>query len=178
MKLIKNFFLIMFIVSMINCQSEYDKNRKFLLETGQYIFSTYNPDTNITRCYLNPEDTNSFSLSAKSKKSLNNLWLTIYHLDGHHYKIQSAKTKKFLSISNDSKTSLGFRIAFAVNSDSDSQIWIIQKYLDDKFKIINKKNFYCLSILRFRSDSCGIELKKCNNRYNEYWRIEDFNSKE
>lgn len=170
MKINRILFISALLFVSFGCQSKYTKNRKYVLKDGRYALRTFNSDSNVQTFYLLSTDSGVCALTAQPENAGNRMFWIIQHLEGHDYKIQTLDGT-YLTNDNDPQSPLGCKLALEKNKDTKGQIWIIEKYSNQKFKIMNKSNFYCLSNSKVNFDNYIVELKVCNNRPDEYWYI-------
>jgi len=154
------FLFIVFILT--SCVNEYNQLINFQLPDNIYSISHYE-NSNLLQFKVSDEDSSYMVIQKNSSPGGESMW-KISFIDNDIYKIQSLENDKYLSVANE----------YLILQDwqgTDFQIWIIQKYKDEKFKIINKKTNKCLFIEYIQSSESEVKLKKCSNNPREFWKI-------
>jgi hypothetical protein len=161
--------LLLVLVFFSHCTNSYKKNRDFILESGLYnIYSFQNHLVISTKIFS--DDSTIIQVCKLPSSNEKCLW-EIESVYAKYFKIKYASTNKFLTIINGSHDKLSPVIKLMRETGEDNQLWIIHKYQNEKFKIINKSNKNCLYLPELEKDALSVEFRLCNNKPNEFWYI-------
>lgn len=160
--------VIPFFLIVISCNSEYRKNREFILPEGNYYISSLNLQEFPNR-YLVSKDSVSITIAKKDLIKADIIWV-VKHLNGNYFKIMSVHSEKFLTAVKDENKEEKYQLSLLKETNDDAQTWIIHRYKNNRFKINNKSNFQCLFVSVNSFTYPGLRI--CNNKLHEYWAFE------
>lgn len=155
--------LLIPIFLLFSCSSEYRDNQNYILDDGLYQIKSFPKEQNLGIGFDEVDSMDIVNYGLKDPNQIT-LW-NIRHLEGKEYKIQASDLNKFLTLVNG-------KIALSEENNNDAQSWIIHKYKDQKFKIINKSLMTCLCLPDQDAKQNVVTTRNCNNRTGEYWSID------
>ncbi len=161
--MMRKYLTLLSFLFLVSCGGEYNKNQKYIIPEGNYQIYSAKHQFQIQTVFDDLDSSYKIVLNT-NKPGQRFLW-RIINTEGKHYKIQSLTSGQYLSY-KDSKIILSEEI------DDETQLWIIHKFKDDKFKIINSSEIVCLCLPDKVYKNNDLAYRKCNNRPNEYWFIE------
>ena len=158
-KYLGGFFILLLLVG---CRSEYTKNQEYIIPPGTYQIFSDRYHFHIQTIF---DSTDSTLLAVLNRNdSIKSCLWEIKHTGGKTYRIQSVESGLYL-------TFLEGSIVLTEEIDSEKQLWIIHKYKGERFKIINSSEKVCLCLPDKVNMNNLLVYRKCNNRPNEYWYI-------
>ncbi len=155
--------LVLFITLLWSCNSEYSDNQKYILPDGLYNIISYPQQFRLQTSFDSVDSTDIVTFDS-SNQIYNSQW-SLKHIEGKEYQIQAHDLKKYLTLIDDA-------LILTEESNNEAQVWIIHRYKDQKFKIINKSQIFCLCLPEKDAEKNVITTRKCNNRSGEYWLFE------
>lgn len=155
--------LVLFIALLWSCNSEYSDNQKYILPDGLYNIISY-PQQFRLQTSLDSVDSTDI-VTFDSLNQIHNFPWSLKHIGGKEYQVQAHDLKKYLTLMDDA-------LILSEENNNEAQVWIIHRYKDQKFKIINKSQIFCLCLPGKNAEKNIITTRKCNNRPGEYWLFE------
>ena len=160
--------LLITILLLISCSSEYRDNQDYILADGLYQIKSFPKELDLGIGFDGVDSMDIVTYGIKNSNQITH-W-NIRHIDGKEYTIQANDLKKFLTLADG-------KIVLSEEITNEAQSWFIHKYKDQKFKIINKSLMTCLCLPEKDAKQNVVTIRNCNNRSGEYWSI-DFVSAE
>jgi len=157
---------ILVIVLLSSCSSEYGRNQDFVLADGEYKIGAWEHEYELGIVFDSIDSIEIVSLLPASGNK-GTVW-QISRLDKKEYTIQSGG--KYLTLEDGN-------ISFSPQNNAESQIWVIHRFKDQKYKILNKAQLDCLCLSDEKDKQADLSSRICNNYEGEYWSlIESYNS--
>ena len=155
--------LLLSILLLFSCSSEYRDNKNYILADGLYQIKSFPKEQDLGISFDGVDSIDIVTYGIKGPNQITR-W-NIRHLEGKEYKIQSNDLKKFLTL-------VDGKIVLSEEINNEAQSWFIHKYKDQKFKIINKSLMTCLCLPEKDAKQNVVTIRNCNNRTGEYWLVD------